>query len=75
MRQKITINERGALTIPSRLRRAFGIRPNDELILEETEQGILLRPVISVPVELYTENRIAEFAREEKTLGKKLARD
>jgi bifunctional DNA-binding transcriptional regulator/antitoxin component of YhaV-PrlF toxin-antitoxin module len=62
------------LTIPSRLRRAYGIKPNDELILEETTQGLLLRPVISVPVEFYSEDRIAEFAREEKALGKKLSR-
>ncbi len=75
MREKITINERGTLTIPARLRRALGIRPNDELIAEETDQGILLRPAISVPVELYTEKRIGEFSREEKALGKKLARD
>jgi antitoxin PrlF len=75
MREKITISERGALTIPARLRRAFGINPNDELILEETDQGLLLRPAISVPIELYTGKRIAEFAREEQALGKKLARD
>ena len=74
MREKITINERGALTIPSRLRRAFGIKPNDELILEETEQGLLLRPSVSVPIEIYTEKRIGEFAREETALGKKLDR-
>jgi antitoxin PrlF len=74
MREKITINERGALTIPSRLRRAFGIKPNDELIVEETEQGLLLRPAFSVPVEIYTEKRIVEFAREENALAKKLDR-
>ena len=74
MRAKITISERGSLTIPSKLRRAFGIKPNDELILEETATGILLRPAISVPIELYTEERIAEFSRDEKALGKKLAR-
>jgi antitoxin PrlF len=72
VRAKITINERCALTIPSRLRRAFGIKPNDGLILEETEEGLLLRPAVSVPVEIYSEKRIAEFAREEKALGKKL---
>jgi antitoxin PrlF len=74
MREKIIINERGALTIPVRLRRAFGIKPDDELIVEETEQGLLLRPAVSVPVEIYTEKRIAEFAREENALAKKLDR-
>ncbi|MDB6041275.1 MAG: hypothetical protein JWM99_5116 [Verrucomicrobiales bacterium] len=72
MREKVTISERGSLTIPSRMRRAFGIKANDELFVEETEQGLLLRPAFSVPIELYSEERIAEFAREEKALAKKL---
>lgn len=75
MREKITINERGALTIPPRMRRAFGIQPNDELILEETDKGLLLRPLPSPEIELYSEQRIAEFAREERALGKKKWRE
>jgi bifunctional DNA-binding transcriptional regulator/antitoxin component of YhaV-PrlF toxin-antitoxin module len=57
------------------VRRAFGIKARDELIVEETDRGILLLPAISVPVEVYTERRIAEFAREERALGKKRARE
>jgi AbrB family looped-hinge helix DNA binding protein len=66
---KVTINERGALTIPVAVRQALGIRANDELIVEETPHGILLRPSISVPVELYTEARICEFAEDDDAIG------
>ena len=72
MRNKVTINERGVLTIPARMREAFGIKANDELIIEDTEQGLLLRPAVSVPVELYTEDRIKEFASDEDAIGKLL---
>ena len=70
MQNKVTINERGVITIPARMREAFGIKANDELIIEDTEQGLLLRPAVSVPVEIYTEERIKEFARDEDVVGK-----
>lgn len=69
---KVTLSERGVITIPASLRQAYGLKANDELILEGTEAGILLRPSISVPIEIYTEARIAEFARDEVAIGKLL---
>jgi AbrB family looped-hinge helix DNA binding protein len=73
MSSKVTINERGVITIPAALRATYGLKANDELILEDTEAGILLRPSISVPVELYTEARIAEFASDEDAIGRHLS--
>ncbi len=69
---KVTLSERGVITIPASLRQAYGLKANDELILEGTEAGILLRPSISVPIEIYTEARIAEFARDDAAIGKLL---
>ena len=69
---KVTLSERGVITIPASLRQAYGLKANDELILEGTEAGILLRPSIIVPIEIYTEARIAEFARDEAAIGKLL---
>jgi AbrB family looped-hinge helix DNA binding protein len=72
MKVRATINERGVITIPAAIRQAFGLKANDELIIEETEHGILLRPALSVPLEVYSEKRIAEFAHDEKEIGKHL---
>ena len=72
MESKTTINERGVITIPAALRRAYGLEANDELLIEAVPEGILLRPTISVPVELYTEERISEFAKDEQAIGKHL---
>lgn len=69
MRDKVTLRERGVITIPAAFRDAYGLKANDELILEDTEQGLLLRPAVSVPLELYTEARIAEFASDEEEIG------
>ena len=70
MSERITINDRGVVTIPAALRRAFGLEAGEELIAEATPEGILLRPSVNVPIEIYTEERIAEFASDEEELAK-----
>ncbi len=69
MKVCVTINERGAITIPAAMRQAFGLEAGEELILEQVDQGILLRP----SVELYTDQRIAEFVSDENEINKLLS--
>jgi AbrB family looped-hinge helix DNA binding protein len=47
--------------IPVELRRRFGIEEGSLVIAEATEDGVLIRPAIAVPVETYTAERRAEF--------------
>lgn len=68
---RVTINDRGVVTIPAALRREFGLSAGKELIAEKTPEGILLRPSVNVPIEMYTEERIAEFASDEEELAKR----
>lgn len=75
MQTLVTMTSRGAITVPAKLRDAMGLRPNAVVILEETDAGILIRPSVSVPVELYTEGRIAEFAEDDGAIGAVLPRD
>ncbi len=72
MRATITINQRGNFTLPSAIRKEMGISPNDQMIAETTESGILLRPAITMPIEIYTDERMAEFEKEEVKLAKVL---
>ncbi len=55
------IGKRGTFVIPAKLRRIFGIREGSEVIVEETPEGILIRPAITVPLEIYSPERKAEF--------------
>ena len=55
------IGKRGTFVIPARLRRIFGIREGSEVIAEETPEGILIRPAITIPFEIYSPERKAEF--------------
>lgn len=70
MKVEVTMTERGGITIPAPLRKALGLTGNDRLIVEETSEGLLLRPAVSVPIEIYSEERIAEFAKDEEALDR-----
>ena len=55
------IGRRGTVVIPARLRKRFGMEEGELIIVEERGDGILLRPAVTLPVEIYTQERIAEF--------------
>ncbi|MGH9907706.1 MAG: AbrB/MazE/SpoVT family DNA-binding domain-containing protein [Pyrinomonadaceae bacterium] len=55
------VGKRGSVVVPARLRRKFGIKEGTLVIAEEREDGILLRPAVALPLEVYTPARRAEF--------------
>lgn len=55
------IGKRGTLVIPAPLRKRFGLQEGDLVVTEERPDGILIRPAVAVPVEVYSRERVAEF--------------
>jgi len=55
------VGKRGAIVVPARLRRRFGIEEGSFVIAEAREDGILIRPAVVHAVEIYTPERKAEF--------------
>jgi AbrB family looped-hinge helix DNA binding protein len=55
------VGKRGAVVVPARLRRKFGIEEGGLVVAEERPEGILIRPAAAVPIEIYTPERRAEF--------------
>ena len=47
--------------VPARMRKKFGIEEGSLVIAEERDDGILIRPAVAVPVEIYTPSRVAEL--------------
>ena len=41
----VKVTRRGQTTIPIELRKKFGIREGDELLVEATENGVLYKPI------------------------------
>ena len=61
IRETGKVGKRGVVVIPARLRRRFGMEEGATVIAEEREDGVLIRPAVTLPVEVYTDERIAEF--------------
>ena len=57
----VTVNHRGALTLPKEIRAQAGIPTGGNMRIQLTSEGILLTPVVAYPIEIYTPERIAEF--------------
>lgn len=74
MKASLTVSRRGVVTLPAKLRQALGIKADDQLIAETTPQGLLLRPAVTLPVEIYSDERIREFDEAEAELETVLRR-
>ena len=74
MKTTLTITSRGVVTLPAKLRKALGLNADDQLIAETTPDGLLLRPAVTLPIEIYSEKRVHEFDEAEAELGKILRR-
>jgi len=55
------VGRRGTVVIPAAIRRSYGFEEGSLVIVEVQSEGVLLRPVVTLPVEIYTPERKAEF--------------
>lgn len=67
------LSGRGTVTLPADLRRKLGLRRGDVLAVRLTGGSIVLTPAVVTPVELYTDERIAEFGRNAELAADELA--
>jgi len=68
----ITVSVQGAIVIPAHLCEASGLKPNDKVLIQSTGDGILLRPITDDAFEIYSDERIVEFASDEQALSQLL---
>lgn len=64
MTKTINVNQRGTLTLPKELRERLGLAGAGQVVVEETAAGLLLRPGVTLPVEVYSDARVAAFQRQ-----------
>ncbi len=74
MKTTLTMTGRGVITLPAKLRQALGLAADDQLIAETTPEGLLLRPAVTLPIEMYSEERLREFDEAEADLAAVLNR-
>lgn len=63
MRQTLIVSNRGQLTLPTNLRKRFGIKDGGPIILEERDNELALKPAMVLEVEMYTDAQIVEWDR------------
>lgn len=56
------VSPRGQVTLPADVRRALGLQGGDALEVTIEDGRIILQPVMTLPVRLYTEADLAMFA-------------
>jgi AbrB family looped-hinge helix DNA binding protein len=64
MTATLELGPKGAITLPKKMREKFDLRDRCLISLEETPEGILIRPAVAFPIELYSEERLQEFQQE-----------
>lgn len=55
------VGKRGTIVIPAALRQKYGFEEGSQIVVEPVPEGVLLRPVVMLPIEIYTPERKAEF--------------
>ena len=75
MKTLLNISSRGVITLPIKLRRALGMTSDSQLLAETTPDGLLLRPAVTLPIEIYDDRRVAEFDASEAELDTYLRSD
>ena len=55
------VGKRGAIVVPAKLRKRFGLEEGSMVVAEERDDGILIRPAVVLPIERYSTERKAEF--------------
>ena len=61
MKQTLIVSNRGQLTLPTALRKRFGIKNGGPIILEERDSELALKPAMVLEVEMYTDVQISEW--------------
>ena len=55
------IGRRGVVVIPAPLRKSIGLDEGDLIVVESTDDGLIIRPAVAFPLETYSPRRKAEF--------------
>jgi len=67
------ISKRGQITLPAEVRKALGLKSGDTLVVRLEEGRIVLEPAVVLPVEIYSDERLAEFEESARVSDEELA--
>lgn len=62
----LIMQKRGQITLPSSIRKKFGLEEGQVLQLEEREGEIILKPGVVLGMKIYSDEQIAEWDQDDK---------
>ena len=74
MNETLVVSSRGQITLPVGLRKRFGIKSGDILILKDRGNEIVLKPGVVLEVEYYSDEQIAQWDAEDALSNQERAR-
>jgi len=66
MRQTLIVSTRGQITLPADIRKQFGIKSGEPVIIEDHNGELVLKPATVLAVEMYSPEQIAEWDQQDK---------
>ena len=66
MSETLVVSSRGQITLPAALRKRFGIKGGDVIILEERANEVVLKPGVVLEIQHYSDEQIAQWDTEDK---------
>ena len=66
MHENLVVSGRGQITLPAALRKRFGIRPGDVVIVEDRDGEIILKPAAILEIEVYSDEQISSWDEEDR---------
>lgn len=65
MKSTLVVSNRGQITLPASMRKKMGIGEGGVVTVEETDGKLVLSPAVVMEVEMYTDEQIRDWMRED----------
>jgi len=69
MQENLVVSARGQITLPATLRKRFGIRPGDVVIVQDRDGELVLKPAAVLEIDTYSDEQIAEWDEQDRLLS------
>ena len=74
MPQTLVASSRGQITLPATIRKRFGLKDGDVVILEDRGSEIVLKPSMVLDVRHYSDDQIAQWDADDRLEDQERAR-
>lgn len=66
MRQTLIVSTRGQITLPADIRKQFGIKSGEPVIIEDRNGELVLKPATVLAIEMYSPEQVAEWDQQDQ---------